>query len=385
MQTPTEQTAHLAATESRLGPSASNLRAMFTLKYGRRAGRLLGNEGEDFLNIPGVAENAARAANLNSSNFAKGYLRNHLYARAIYGNSDFQLLGADRPIETASGKTDMDLVFREKSTGQEFRMEVKNVREENITRNIEKYKIQINKMAEDARDSGREQIWANRQQVPSSLRQYAGDRGVRVFDNVVTGDKSRLRPGAQTMTDVLNKIKDPPVDEHDGAGAVRGGGPLATHDSVGAEGGLIDPVEGALEGGTLAGAAWLPRAMEIGGKVIGFVGAAALVGYWGYTAYEWEHGRISTRQFATTTASIGGGFAGAVAVAAIGTLIGPEGTAAGGLIGGALGVLYGGAAAGYAVGSYYQFEDNKFGRHQQTELMQFLTQYYSKPVAAGNR
>jgi len=137
--------------------------------------------------------------------------------------------------------------------------------------------------------------------------------------------------------------------------------------------------------------------MAIGAKVTGYAAAAALVGYWGYNYYEWTHGRISTRQFVTTTASIGGGLAGAAAGAAggawagaaIGSIVPGAGTAFGGaagsLIGGALGWLGGSKAAKYAVGSYYQFEDNKFGRHQQTELMQFLTRYYSSPVAAGNR
>ncbi len=163
------------------------------------------------------------------------------------------------------------------------------------------------------------------------------------------------------------------------------------------EGLLAGTVEGGFEGGALAGTAWLPQAMESGGKVLGVFGAAARVGYWGYTIYEWKEGKISTRRLvsssAATVGGLAGGFAGAwaggEAGAAIGSIFPGPGNAIGGFAGAVIGGIVGGfggsAAAGYAASSFYQFEDNKFGRRQQAELMQFLTQYYSRPGAARNR
>jgi hypothetical protein len=371
METPARQAAGLAATEMRPGLSASELHEMFRLKYGRRGEMLLGDEGEDFLTIPGVADNAGRAANMNSANFAKGYLRNHLYARQIYNDPDFELLGADRPIETASGKTDMDLIFRQIFTEREFRMEVKNVKEENLLRNIEKYETQIDKMAEDAEVSGREQIWVNRRSVPPELRDYAEARGVRVFENVVTGEKSRLRPGTTTMSEVLEKMKTEEsagdglglggvrnqqlADSEDLAGGVRwyGGATRVGEAELTAdlEGGIEGDLEGGLDGG-LIGTAIATT------KVLGIAGVAVAVGFEGYDIYKWYNGHLSTRRLIGSSASLGGGlagglgggFAGAAAGGAIGSVVPIIGTAAGGIIGGIIGGVTGGFAGSEAAG-----------------------------------
>jgi hypothetical protein len=167
-----------------------------------------------------------------------------------------------------------------------------------------------------------------------------------------------------------------------------------TEPLVAGEGLLAGTVEDGLESGA-AGTSWLPQVIRIGGQAIAIAGAAGLVVYWGYTVYEWNTGEISTRQFLTSSASLGGGLAGGSAGALagvwaggeIGSIFGPVGTTAGlaigGIIGGVSGGIVGGGAAKLGLSSYYQFEDNKFGRRQQKELVQFLARYYSTPSAAA--
>ena len=186
-------------------------------------------------------------------------------------------------------------------------------------------------------------------------------------------------------------------------------------------------VEGGVEGGTVGATEGLSSVLVVGSKALGIVGAAAAVGFEGYNLSEWINGHISTRRFTESSASLGGGIAGWIAVGsyewfnghmstrrftessaslgggiaggfggawagaaaggAVGSFIGPEGTPVGAFIGGIIGGIAGGwtgsVAADYAVGSYYQFEDNKFGRQQQRELRQFLIRYYSHPAPRG--
>ena len=160
-------------------------------------------------------------------------------------------------------------------------------------------------------------------------------------------------------------------------------------------GGAAGGYAGALAGGAAGG---------FGGALAGgAMGAAAgsVVPLEGYYVYEWSTGHLSTRKFVTSSAALGGGavggYAGALAGGAVGAAAGSVvplvGTAAGAVVGAVVGATIGGTAGGWAgsdlaagaVGSYYQFEDGKFGRHQQAELMRFLTKYYADKTGSATK
>jgi hypothetical protein len=75
--------------------------------------------------IPGV-EKSVRLLASSSAAQRKGYMREVLYATKIHANSRFELIEMGRKLDRPWGKTDADILFRHKATGQVLRMEVKD-------------------------------------------------------------------------------------------------------------------------------------------------------------------------------------------------------------------------------------------------------------------
>lgn len=175
-------------------------------------------------------------------------------------------------------------------------------------------------------------------------------------------------------------------------GLVRGGSGEAGAVERGGPGGA----EGLVEGGAIGTAGASSSTLVFAGKALGVAAVLATAGIEVHNVYEWYDGRMSTRRLAVSSVGLGGGIVGgsggAWAGAAIGAAAGSEvpiiGNVAGGIIGGIIGGFAGGwagsSATGYLANSYFRFEDNKFGRQQQRELMQFLTKYYSRPASTGS-
>ncbi len=120
-------------------------------------------------------------------------------------NPDIEIEGFGRRVGTASGMTDADLEFRDRRSGVRYRAEIKEVQPTNFERT--KATAQIDKMVEDGRRTGRRPIYVNRHGVPAWLQEYAAQKGVPVYQNVVTGEKSALRSGNLSLEDVGNDLQ----------------------------------------------------------------------------------------------------------------------------------------------------------------------------------
>lgn len=154
-----------------------------------RADRLFHNfEGSYSLDpgIPGVMESTLLTRSSSQSQ-AKGYRREILYAQAISNDPRYSLHAMNSPLKRSWGNTDADITFHHQSTGLFGRIEVKDYSVNSQTTNLKKLKIQINKMAMEAKYSGQPQFWMNRREVLPELRLYAADKGVIILGNVSTG------------------------------------------------------------------------------------------------------------------------------------------------------------------------------------------------------
>ena len=163
-----------------------------------RADRLYHNfEGRYSIDprIPGVEKTVILTQSSNP-NQAKGYRRELLYAVSIHNDPNFSLEAMNKPLKRPWGNTDADIVFRNKSTGLYGRIEVKDYSLNSQTTNLKKLKIQIDKMAKEARYTGQPQVWINRREVHDEVLKYAKSKGVFVLDRVSTGQS----PNAKTIS-----------------------------------------------------------------------------------------------------------------------------------------------------------------------------------------
>ena len=154
-------------------------------RYGQRGLENLfkGFEGRNYLDpeIPGVPKNL-RALSSPSQQQAKGAARTLLYATKAYQDPRFELTGVDRPVNAPYGRTDKDLVLRHKPTGQRVRVEVKDVKPSAQRADLERIKMQIDKMAAESKRTGELQAWVNRQETIPAIKEYARQKGVPTYE-----------------------------------------------------------------------------------------------------------------------------------------------------------------------------------------------------------
>lgn len=139
---------------------------------------------------------------------AKGYRRELLYAIGIHNDPRFSLEEMNRALRRQWGSTDADIVFRHRPTGLYGRIEVKEVSRDSQAANLSALKQQMDKMSLEARKSGHLQFWISRKPVLPELHDYAAKRGVRVLDNVNTGNSAiaNVVPLDQAMSAVENDM-----------------------------------------------------------------------------------------------------------------------------------------------------------------------------------
>lgn len=409
METPVQQ----AATLNRVNQAElANTKRLFFEKYGRRAQRFWGNSDDDFFSVPGVEKNLRLASNMNNRNLAKGALRTNLYAREIDDNPDWDLLGVNKPIQTPLGKTDADLIMRNRVTGEVVHIEVKDVQEENLLKNMEKYKTQIDKLAADAERGGYRQVWVNRNGIPPELQEYAEERGVQTSENVATGEKSLLRPGTSRFRDVLDdlsgngkpqlqaggRLNGTPMRAGDGDGTVETANAAEGETSLSGDvpGAVLADGAGIAEGAdgeaALASAFLDQTAVDAACSADEVVAVAVVAGVVIYNLYEWRSGRMSTREFVTSSGGLGGfagGLAGGEAGAAVASFIHAPGTAVGAgvglVVGGIGGALAESDAAESGANLYHQYRDSQLRRRQRKDLLAFLIHYYAQPATGKSR
>lgn len=164
-------------------------------RYGQRGLNNLfkGFEGKAYLDpeIPGVTKNLSALSSLSEQQ-AKGALRTLLYATKVYQHPRFQLTGVDQPVNAPYGRTDKDLAFRHRKTGQRARVEVKDVKPASQRADLERIKGQIDKMAAEYRRTGELQAWANRQETIPAIKEYARQKGVPTYENTKQTEFSRV-------------------------------------------------------------------------------------------------------------------------------------------------------------------------------------------------
>jgi hypothetical protein len=319
-------------------PIYRNVRETFNLYYGKNAEKLLdsSSNSSSYLKTPGVSQNLTHATNRNNPQLRKGALRTHIYAQEISKSPDLALISVNeiqRPIGEL-GKTDKDIVFKDKTSGIETRLEVKEVKASTINKNPSKYKLQIDKMAAEQTRTGQRQTWINRKATPTWFKDYAQNKGVNVYDNVITG-KGKGIPFNQVILAETELAKRLP--------------------NAKAMSKLISPASSVM-------CTTLPTVSKYASR---FGPALCLAGV-GYSIYQFNTGQISQEQLtdstivagvgtgtgiatemaavAVTPASVAAGMtAGAATGAVIGSIIPGVGTVVGGTIGGIIGGIFGAA------------------------------------------
>jgi hypothetical protein len=380
--------------------------------------------------IPGITKNLLLTTSSNKS-VRIGAARTHSYATSLHNDSRFTLEAVGELVHDNSGKitTDRDIVYSHKWTGLQGRIEVKDVSPESQQRNLAKYKTQIDKIAAEGEATGRPQAWVNRREVIPEIRDYAESKGVLVYGQVVTSERS-LQPGEMHFKDVLAdmhirlvrasriNINAMSFGAEVGMGVLMlvSSAPATYQDAMD----LFDPARrsreavlrlgehGSLTAGGLAfttkgligmhsvlsRTALSSRMLTVSRWSGRFGWSAAAVSY-GFVAYQYYSGTISEREFRTASAGFAGGVAGGIAGGwtgaelggliggGIGTAIGgPPGTAAGAAIGSSVGATVGALGGGYygantasdAVASRYQLKDDV----QLREFQHWLQKHYSE-------
>ena len=400
-----------------------------TVTQGRYSGRpmltrMFGNFQPGAFNLPPTTPGLSSTVRLLASdnpNVVLGNARTLRYAMSIQGDSRFSVVGLNRPRLNSAGKTDADIVFRHQPTGLQVRMEVKNMSLASQRANLEKIKNQILKMAQDARQTGEMQVWANRQNVLPEVRAFAERQGIRVEERLRTGN-TNLRPSDRSLQDFANDLdkelrlqaKFTAISGSVKAGmgiylAIQAIRQLKTDFSsfkgtqgdwllIGEHGSTLLAGGGSGSAGAaqlarqippLANNARLVSLTKWGGRV----GVAGMVLAEGFLVSQYINGNLTERQFWHGQASLGGGIVGGVACAwggaEIGALVGAgigsfvfpgPGTAVGAGIGAIFGSIAGGVGGGYAgshfagrgVESIYRLHDAE----QQDRYAQFLLRHY---------
>lgn len=157
--------------------------------------------------IPGV-EQSLLLQRSESAPQVKGYRRELLYAIGIHNDPRFSLEEMNRALRRQWGNTDADIVFRHRPTGLYGRIEIKEVSRDSQAANLNALKQQMDKMSLEARRTGQLQFWISRKPVLPELHDYAAKRGVRVLDNVNTGNSAvaHVVPLEQAMGAVENDM-----------------------------------------------------------------------------------------------------------------------------------------------------------------------------------
>ena len=342
------------------------------------------------LDTPGLNK-AVRLASADNTNVARGHRRELMYANRLAQNPRIELLGIGQTISTSLGDTDGDITFRDTRTGVETRLEVKDYEQGRVGAEA-RIRGQIDKMVEDRLENGRAQAVLIRREASDALRRYAAERGVPLYENVASGDKSRLKVGALHIDEVGDDLLT-------SQGSLKASGLASnrpvTRISAGTYQRLIAvrtraQAAGSLGRGLLNPGGWKqaikPRltSPRFWGRAGGYAAAAYGLYEGGTTLYQWNAGTMTNREAIRRGSGAAGGmaagaagaYAGAWAGGAVGSLLGPGGTAAGavigGIVGGGAGYLAGDVAANAAANQYFTLQDAA----QAKELRNFVYRHY---------
>lgn len=374
----------------------NTMRSIVSISDYRQRGlnRIFGNfEGRHSLDprIPGVEDSVLKVKSSSRSQ-AKGYVRELLYAKAIHNDPRFQLISMNEILKRPWGNTDADIRFRYGKHGLFGRIEVKDVSPSSQSSNIKKLKRQIDKMAREYRHTGQPQIWANRRETIPSIKAYARNQGILVFEKVSTGQISRTKgmPSAEFLNEVASQ-----TEKQQGTRAVQGGAQLGfglwvlrdtapaarsdlqmlldsntrsneawrrfgEHGSLFAAGGAMSVSGAARLGNQYANQAWQARLFRFG-RLGGTASMLALASGEAFMISRYLADDISSRAFWTSqwtlVGSAAGGYCGSLAGGALGSLTWtPFGTTAGALLGSIPGSWAGGKVSVYGADSYYDWK-----------------------------
>ncbi len=179
-------------------------------RYGQRGldNLFKGFRGQGFIDpsIPGVTKNM-KALSSASKSQAKGAVRTLLYGTEAYQDPRFQLVGIDQPVKAYYGHTDKDLVLRHKQTGQQSRIEVKDVKPASQRSDLERIKGQIDKMAEEYRRTGELQAWVNRQETIPAIIKYGGQKGVPIYEKIKQAEFPKILDDLERRSVVETRVK----------------------------------------------------------------------------------------------------------------------------------------------------------------------------------
>lgn len=153
--------------------------------------------------IPGVEKTARLLASSNRAQ-VKGHTRELLYAIRLDNDGRNQLVEMSRKLDRPWGKTDADIVIRNRRTSLYGRIEVKDYSLRSQITNEAKLKIQMDKMAREGRLTGQPQFWINRHGITPQLRSHAMRAGVVTMERVATG--RRLPPNVQSFDSALARM-----------------------------------------------------------------------------------------------------------------------------------------------------------------------------------
>jgi hypothetical protein len=386
-------------------------------RYGQRGlNNLFKNfEGAGYIDptIPGVTKNL-NALNSLSWQQAKGAARTLLYGTKVYEDPRFQLVAVDQPVNAPYGRTDKDLVLRDKLTGQSSRIEVKDVKPASQRADLDRIKGQIGKMAAEFRQTGELPVWVNRRETIPAIKEYARQNGVAVYDNI---------PAKDFHDKILNKIKTA-SDLKTRSSLAGGAGEMGIGIWMLAQSApeTLADLEDVLNSDTRNKQDVLQLGehgtMSLSAISLSAAGASRLIGYsrlvsnvrtlnelgavskWGgragvalflvsegFVIAEWQSGGLNDRQFYTIQGGLGGGLAGGAGGTAVGAWIGgglgalcvgfeeftvPAGVAIGGVMGGVGGGFGGSSLGAGAVDRIYQSKDEV----QKAEIQNFIYQHY---------
>ena len=152
--------------------------------------------------IPGFAKSVLSQLS-SSSQQAKGYRREVLYAVAYHNDPRYSVVEMNRPLRRSWGNTDADLIIKHHPTGLYGRVEVKDYSLNSQRTNLGKLKVQIDKMSLEGRRTGALQFWMNARPVTPEIQRYAERSRVFVSGNVKTG--KTIAPGSISVVDAMNQ------------------------------------------------------------------------------------------------------------------------------------------------------------------------------------
>ena len=402
--------------------------------YGKNAAKALGGSESVLARIKG-GEALAKRFGVDNRSVRKGALRASRVGQSIDADPRFKLLAFDQPVYDRRGRllTDRDIVYRHRSTGMLGRMEVKDVTPESQKSSSRKYKRQIRLMAEEQLRTGQTQAFVNRRSVIPSLHEYAAQRGVRVYENIVTTTNSLAAPNTIHINNVLEDLdrvaRTQTGIRRAGLGLGVAAATLEAIQSVRAWNDYLAGDDSVLEASyhtALTGAAGSFAARGIASEILTRVNpsgrTAAILGglkkystpfavgltgvSTGIRGYQWYSGELTTREFVTEASGNVGGLAGGLVGAwagagaggylglktgaVIGLFFGPEGAPIGAAIGGSVGsfvgMVGGGVAGAWAVqqATVYGVESiySRLDATQKRELFVLLSYYYRTQAIA---